>query len=371
MLNRFPSFAAARAILLSQSLRVLPALSLAGCLSERMVRPPAHEPEPALPPAIAAAAAASHYTGVIPLILVGDSADEASADVAVGVRVRLLSAAAAKQSGTSAGDGKLHPTGPSFDLQESLVFITPPKAERYTQNVKSEVPYKLSWSCIVNGVNFGYIQAQVTSVTHYAVEGTGGHTGSHDSPKPHGASEPNEGITDADGFFVSKYTPGLASGDETQEVVWSAIGGPPECAGTGGTDVYDHATRVVGLVPQTNSADLVLAPITSHHSSVYYVTDAVRRMTLEAATSYRTNRKVALTITAQSLVYGGINDIHNNWAPSHFAHRLGTDVDMDGPADNPREWKQLMAAGTHAGFKRCQVDFQNHVHCFAELYPGM
>ncbi len=50
--------------------------------------------------------------------------------------------------------------------------------------------------------------------------------------------------------------------------------------------------------------------------------------------------------TAASTLFGGINDIGNNWAPPHKFHRIGTDVDIDDARpDTETKLRKLKEAG--------------------------
>ncbi|MBI4541195.1 MAG: hypothetical protein HY704_16970, partial [Gemmatimonadetes bacterium] len=107
----------------------------------------------------------------------------------------------------------------------------------------------------------------------------------------------------------------------------------------------------------------------SNHNSVFYATPAVATRTKATSSFYSQLTGSPFIVTAASLVFGGLNDINFNWRPPHQTHGIGTDVDMDGPADNWRVWQKLIRAGVRGGgFKKCEVHFQNHVHCYALLY---
>ncbi len=165
-------------------------------------------------------------------------------------------------------------------------------------------------------------------------------------------------------------------------VDWSASDLVSPCAGAGGTDYYSHATRWSGLSLITPTTDLVLAPISSAHDNVYYVAPGVNEKAQKAGKAYRaaTYGQNPLIVTAASLIYGGLNDIGNNWSTPHKAHRIGTDVDFVGlygqAGHNPRIFALIQAAGMVAGFiSPCpphpfpdSVERDTHVHCSTVQY---
>jgi hypothetical protein len=55
-----------------------------------------------------------------------------------------------------------------------------------------------------------------------------------------------------------------------------------------------------------------------------------------------------IEIEAGVLVYGGVNDIlrTSDWAPAHWTHRTGTDIDFDVVgANNLAKFDQMIRAG--------------------------
>jgi hypothetical protein len=352
-------------------------LVLSGCFPERSVRPETL-PRPALDPATAGTLLAVRFTGVVPTVTIPDSASGAERMV---VAPRILAALGLVRSslrpslpgGTSASAALAPPTSPSLsaDLQYGLAFIVPPAGGKYTYYTPSTIPLKFSWRCVVNGVDLGFIVAQVSSVAHSAIDGSGGHGSVSHGVKPHGRSQPSSGSTDPDGYFRTTYSSGLAAGDEKLSVAWTATGGPPECVGVSAVDTYYHATRWTGLVRHSSSPYLTFASISSEHGDIYYVTPDTDTRTLWAAEAWFDNTNgQTLQLNASSLLFGGINDYRNNWGPPHQSHRTGADVDMDGipgpTGDTPRIWDQLIQiAELEGGFRRCDVHSRNHVHCYS------
>src|SRR5207253_616560 len=65
-------------------------LMCTGCLPDRIVQPAPSSPTPALPAAVKVAAAAAHFSGVVPLVVTGDSPSGApQIGLPVAVRERL------------------------------------------------------------------------------------------------------------------------------------------------------------------------------------------------------------------------------------------------------------------------------------------
>lgn len=127
-------------------------------------------------------------------------------------------------------------------------------------------------------------------------------------------------------------------------------------------------------IPQDGNIQLV-APSSNHAGATFWF--------LEPNTLGTTRRMAALCrgqyngpmlLTAAALAQGGINDISNNWAPSHWEHRVGTDIDVDDAAGNsPTRIRQIRELGERAGFAVCEGHgprggAPNHVHCKQRQY---
>ena len=215
------------------------------------------------------------------------------------------------------------------------------------------------------------LNVTVSDISQQSIAGTGGHGTAHTGTKPVGHWKPRTGNSQADGRFPSTYTSGIASGDEELDLTFTAHDAGSPCNGLATTNFFNNAVRYRGLTLLTAQDGLTISPISSNHTSIYYATAGAIASAVRAQAFYdsMTNHTDHLRVNAASLVYGGINDVSNNWGPPHRTHRIGTDVDFDGSADTQRIWDRVMLAGTRGGgFRRCEVHNRNHVHCYARLY---
>ncbi len=199
---------------------------------------------------------------------------------------------------------------------------------------------------------------------------TGGHTHAVED-KPVTRYEPNHGITSADGTFETTANPPNAAGDEIQHIVWVPREGPSQ--GDTITSRSLHANRVTPEQPLERvavSGGMVLDGITSDHLDVFYIVPAMQPLLDELNRIMNERHANPLKLNAMSLIYGGINDVANNWAERfHRFHRWGTDADLD-RASNPVSMdsiRLLARMGERAGFPRCAAE-SDHVHCYLEIY---
>lgn len=266
------------------------------------------------------------------------------------------------------------PTGPRRDMAEAdLSFIVNPSGGKAMGGADPTAGRAFTFFCY-NGSTGQWTQMMnvtVNEMQQSTTAGTGGHGTAHSGTKPKGTWQPATGNTASDGRFVSTYTAGIASGDEQMDLTWTVHDTGNPCTGRTATRPFYNAVRYQGLQQLTAQGGLTLSPIGSNHTSVYYATpDAI-------AAAYRsqayydnlTNHTDHLRVNAASLIYGGINDVLNNWTKPHATHRIGTDVDFDGRADSQRVWDQVTLAATRGGgFKYCEIHNRNHVHCYARRY---
>jgi hypothetical protein len=198
---------------------------------------------------------------------------------------------------------------------------------------------------------------------------SGGH-GSRHVPvsKPYGRWLTKSGVSGGDGWFWSQYEANIASGDERILVYFhNQVAGNP-CNGRRLTGIWRAAVNVRGLVPLRASQNYSFGPTTSDHTNIYYMRPEYVGMTERAAAYYRESFGQNLVVTAGSIPFGGIADVSRNWNPPHSTHRIGTDLDIDGSADNARVWQRLILAGQQAGFAHCEPHNRNHVHCYGRRY---
>jgi hypothetical protein len=179
------------------------------------------------------------------------------------------------------------------------------------------------------------------------------------------------GSTDLFGAYRDTLVAGIVAGDEILSLTYTPRDAGSSCAGITTTEQFNTATRVPGLVRMQTHPHLSFAPITSDHDDLYYVRPSVDTVADATVDHSFGMAQGELFVTAASLKFGGLEDIPNNWTTrdatgrqiGHNTHRIGTDVDFDGPADNQRVWNTMIQAGRHAGFEHCAVHGRNHVHC--------
>lgn len=239
--------------------------------------------------------------------------------------------------------------------------------------------------CLVNGVQKTVKAANIDSIVPRNFgSATGGHGGAHsyaDVPpgRPLGKYEPNTGPTRNDGSFPTVYTANIASGDEKMVVYYKITDPDSLCNGISDHKEFKGIIRAPGLVPIPQDPNLQLSPPSSDHpgSTFWYLEPGTLRTTQRMAAMYKRQYGSAMVMTAASLAQGGINDINNNWAPSHWEHRVGTDIDVDDQAGNsPTRIREIRRLGQRAGFVVCEghgpkvngVTKPNHVHCKQREY---
>ena len=258
-----------------------------------------------------------------------------------------------------------------MDFPEAdLSFKLNPAGGRYMLNVNPALQVTWSFFCYDFNTNtfIQLNQVRINNAKQEAIAGTGGHLALHSLPaKPVATWAPANSAGAFVRTWTSTVTAGIASGDE-RVLLPSTVQDPDsDCRGEVQFEA-SSATRYNGLNPLTG---LRLAPITSNHASVYYATSQMQAHATAANRVYRALTapdSANFTVTAAGLIYGGINDVLNNWRNPHVTHRVGTDLDIDGPADNQRVWDRLIAAGRRGGFALCEVHNRNHVHCYDVRY---
>ncbi len=248
-----------------------------------------------------------------------------------------------------------------------LFFITNPAGGQAMENAPNQVTVRFSFFCISDVIT-QLFDVTVDDLRQDARNNTGGHGTAHVGEKPVGRWNPNTGAPSA-GIFTTTYTSEIASGDELMLLSWTAHDVGSDCEGLSTLSFAFTATRFLGLQRVTGTANLTFGAITSDHSDIFYATPNTAQRTQRAARNFFALRRAAMRLNAASLVFGGINDIANNWASPHRFHRIGTDVDIDGPADNATIFQQLILAGQAAGFRLCEVHNRNHVHCYGNARP--
>lgn len=264
--------------------------------------------------------------------------------------------------------------GPRFDLTSGLNFIRPPNGGIYTLNATPYIDYKLTFYCYQGGELIGVIKdVEVTSIQQIP-EGGGGHLGGHTGLKPVGENNPSFGVTDGAGEFVSRYTSGPVSGDERSDVNYVVHDPTSPCNGEAGVKTYYNATRWEGLVRLQSTSTLALCCLTSNHSDIFYVRPDVATAAQLAGDLFvqQVPGSPALNVSAASLIYGGVEDVYNNWSPPHFEHRIGTDLDLVGPNTRYKMLMRIKNAGERAHFPDCQPESAGtsnaHTHCRYHLY---
>jgi hypothetical protein len=136
------------------------------------------------------------------------------------------------------------------------------------------------------------------------------------------------------------------------------------------TSAHAHANRVSSLNRVQVRTNMTLDAITSEHYDVFYIQAEMQPLLDSLAATLSSEYTERLKLNAMSLIYGGINDVANNWAErNHRYHRWGTDADLDW-ASNPVSVDSLKLLGKLAevtGFQHCPEE-GDHVHCYVTAY---
>lgn len=246
---------------------------------------------------------------------------------------------------------------------QDLFFITNPAGGRYMENAPNEVTVEFSFFCISDEIT-QLFDVTIDELSQEAIDETGGHRGGHSGEKPIGAWDPDQGPATASGTFTTTYTSNIAAGDELMQLFWTANDAGSDCEGLSTLSEALIGVRYGGLQRVAESANLFFDVTTSDHFDVYFATPSTAARTQTAASNFAALSGAPMRLNSASLVFGGLYDIADNWAPPHTTHRIGTDMDIDGPSDTPTIWEQLILAGQAAGFRLCEVHNRNHVHCY-------
>lgn len=318
--------------------------ALAGCAGDLVT--PKNEPTPD----VRLASTLTRYTAN-GLVAIGEVVGAAG-----GVKQYGIMAAAPRPNANVA-------IGRRMDLPVSdLAFIVNP-AGPHMGGVPNTITVNWSFYCYSYTTDRWVRQYQVDIADAFqeALENSGGHGSRHNiDTKPVGRWNPRTGSTSGTGTFTSTFTSGIAAGDELITFK-GTINDAGDCQGP--AEFYAlSATRYNGL---QQLQGFLYGAITSDHPSVFYATPTMAAHAQAADGFYaQITRGPRFVVTAASLVYGGINDVNRNWTNPHVTHRIGTDLDIDGSADNPAVWDRLIRAGHRGGFRRCEVHNRNHVHCY-------
>lgn len=258
---------------------------------------------------------------------------------------------------------------------EALLFIVNPGGPN-TPGLVDSVHIAWSFFCFetLDGqiVITRSLNTTVTKIENTPILNTGGHLSNHPAAKPVGAWEPEAGPLSADARFHTTYRAGPASGDET--ISLSYVLNDTNCAGIPQTDLHLSAVRVLNLSRVPALPGLTFATITSDNDDVFWGTSETLTRLAATVAAHQDMFGTGLELEAISLPYGGLNDVNANWKTPHQTHRIGTDVDLDGPDDSPSTHANIIRAGRHGGFVYCAAHGgqpggrPNHVHCYGRRY---
>jgi hypothetical protein len=333
------------------------------CTPDKLVSPPTGS---TLPPEIVDQITASGETGPVAVAEVLNR---------VTGEVRRTAISPALSSKANRVDGR--PRGLSFDIApQDLLLILHPSGQR-TVFFTSDTLEVIRWRffCPTTPVT-QLFNVMVQDVSQRAIAGTGGHGLSHIGAKPVARHKRQTAQTPPDGFFFDTLVAERAAGDEVLSIRYVADDQGSPCRGQIQTQEFFTATRVEALEQLQPQANMPLNVISSDHSDLYWMVPQAVPQVYAAANNYVAVAGGVLTVTAATLPFGGLQDVPNTWSTvsptgqviGHNTHRVGTDVDYDGPGDNQRVWRRIIRAGRRAGFLNCEVHGRSHVHCYAALY---
>ncbi|MBW3570646.1 MAG: hypothetical protein KY467_06030 [Gemmatimonadetes bacterium] len=249
-------------------------------------------------------------------------------------------------------------------------------------NANATWPGVITLFCVINGTNYPTKGSVDSLRARNFGTPTGGHGSGHDfsdtgTGRPRGRYVPDGGNTDDAARFRTEYRANIASGDEMMAIFYTIKDPDSPCDGNSSVDYYRAVVRVPGLVQIPQDANLQLVPPTSNHPSgtFWFLEPTTLATTRRMGALFRRDYDTPMPLTAAALAQGGINDIGNNWGPSHWEHRVGTDIDVDdGAGNDPTRIRQVRRLGEQAGFAVCEGHGRrgeppNHIHCKQRQYP--
>jgi hypothetical protein len=239
--------------------------------------------------------------------------------------------------------------------------------------------------CYYNGSYHMMMDFTVDSLKIMSVANTGGHKDAgHASAKPKGESSRYAGHSTSMGEWPFVYSADSTSGDEHLLFYYTIYDSnqPAFCRGPKSPfPPFIFAKRWYSFtLEQITSRDGLSYPTpTSQHFDINYATPGTAEKTYQVAELYRLNYPTGtVRLTAATLIFGGLQDVANNWtgehAPQgmgHIRHRIGTDVDLNA-ALGGGGYERLKAIGdacVSAGFIH-QIDEGNHRHCYDFCYSN-
>ncbi|MFL5578721.1 MAG: hypothetical protein ACJ79S_22425 [Gemmatimonadaceae bacterium] len=213
----------------------------------------------------------------------------------------------------------------------------------------------------------------VDTLTISAVANTGGHDAAgHPQPKPTSRTDRTSGPSDATGEWPFTYFTDETAGDEHFVLRYTVDdpSQPSNCQGTSTSGTYVFAKRWPGLVRIPEGGGLVYGDITSAHFDIFYAAPEVAARLPAVVRSYqRMYPGASLRLTGASLLYGGLEDVNNDWRRPHNRHRIGTDVDLNAAPGGGGHAKleQIRDACLRNFFPSVNIE-ANHMHCYG-FYP--
>ena len=184
---------------------------------------------------------------------------------------------------------------------------------------------------------------EITSITK--TRETTPHYGHHHTPDNNailcrGSTNVDDGATDDSGRFDFFYRGPEAAGRTVVTVNWR----DPRDEETGSVS-RTFENRHDGLVEITGTSAMTL---TGHESDdfhlapdIHWVTSTTKSRIETLASLYYAKYKERLMVNDGSLRYGGLYDYNETWAPPHWGHREGKNVDIYPTAPDSIKWEFL------------------------------
>ena len=183
---------------------------------------------------------------------------------------------------------------------------------------------------------------QITSITttrkatpHY------GHHHPPDNSKElcRGDTSVDDGVTDSNGEFEFFYRGPEAAGRTVVTVSWLDL----EKNKTGSVSMT-FENRHDGLVEITGGTGIFLTGQDAYHRAgdIHWVTPTTKTRIASLAKLYYAEYNENLIVNDGSLRYGGLYDFNESWAPPHWGHRDGKNVDIYPTTVSDAKWKFLI-----------------------------
>lgn len=204
-----------------------------------------------------------------------------------------------------------------------------------------------------------------------ADETSGGHDSGHNAGRPAGSFSDNSICYTDNGQCAVKYTASEFGGKEKitaklQSLRFENI--PPQSK-----DLTVKVPELGSLGGGAYSLKCDAQDCSDYkHSNFYNVASWVKGLFGKIATAYHEKfpNASSLVVTDASLLWGGLYDYKNTWAPPHNTHRIGTDIDVRSkaiPDKNKSKFEEFVCS--NYGFPKLEYEGLPNEHYHIYFFP--